>query len=324
MKADRLLSALLLLQAYGRLTERELSARLEVSQRTIHRDMESLCAAGVPISALRGAQGGWQLEKGWRTQVPGLDAAELNALLMTQPRALGDPRLAAAAQRAYEKLMAALTGPMREKAAAIRERLHVDASGWHPPNEDLSLLADVQDAVASDRKISFRYTRADGQSGLRTVDPLGLVAKGANWYLVACSPEGMRTYRVSRMAELTSLAIPFERPAHFDLASYWKKSTEELEQQRRSYEAILTVDARTAQSITEWWTAWAVEDPPSAPAGWLTFRVRFESEEQAQFVARGLGARARVAAPAALRERILADAREVIAGDAGDAQPGQV
>ena len=120
MKSDRLLSALLLLQAHKQLTGRELAERLEVSERTIHRDMESLSAAGVPISALRGAQGGWQLEQGWRTRVPGMDVAELNALLMAQPRSLGDPRLAAAAERALEKLLASLSGPMRASAEVIR------------------------------------------------------------------------------------------------------------------------------------------------------------------------------------------------------------
>src|ERR1700684_2454572 len=113
MKSDRLLSALILLQAKGRVTERELAERLEVSQRTVHRDMEALSAARVPISAVRGSQGGWELEKGWRTQVPGLDEAELRALLMAQPRAIGHPRLMAAAESALNKLMAALPGPMR-------------------------------------------------------------------------------------------------------------------------------------------------------------------------------------------------------------------
>ena len=108
MKSGRLLSTLLLLQAPGRLTGRELAERLEVSQRTVHRDMEELSAAGVPIIALRGSQGGWEIQKGWRTQVPGLDAAELRALLMAQPRGLREPRLAAAAERALNKLMASL------------------------------------------------------------------------------------------------------------------------------------------------------------------------------------------------------------------------
>src|ERR1017187_3840182 len=140
MKADRLLSVLLLLQAKGRVTERELAERLEVSQRTIHRDHEALSAARIPLVALRGSQGGWELEKGWRTQVPGLDEAELRALLMAQPRAVGHPRLAAAAESALNKLMAALPGPMRAQAAAMRERLHVDATGWRETGEDLSML----------------------------------------------------------------------------------------------------------------------------------------------------------------------------------------
>ena len=130
MKSDRLLSVLLLMQARGRMTERELAERLEVSQRTIHRDLEALSASRVPVMALRGSQGGWELEKGWRTQVPGLDEAELRALLMAQPRVVGHPRLAAAAESALNKLMAALPGPMREQAAAMRERLHVDPTGW--------------------------------------------------------------------------------------------------------------------------------------------------------------------------------------------------
>src|SRR5580765_5854818 len=130
MKADRLLSALLLLQAHGRLTGRELAKRLEVSPRTVHRDMEALSAAGVPVFALRGSCGGWQLDEDWRTRVPGLDEAELRALLMAQPRVIGDTRLAAAAERALGKLMASLPVSMRAQANAIRQRLHIDTTGW--------------------------------------------------------------------------------------------------------------------------------------------------------------------------------------------------
>jgi len=313
MKADRLLSALLLLQAHGRLSGRELAERLEVSERTIHRDMESLSMAGVPISAVRGSQGGWQLEKGWRTQVPGMDAAELNALLMVQPRSLGDPRLAAAAERAFQKLLASLSGPMRAHAEAIRERLYVDATGWRPSDEDLSLLTEVQDAVARDCKISFQYTRADGESGLRTVDPLGLVSKGASWYLVANTPRGLRTYRVSRMKSLTVLALPCERPANFDLAGHWKRSTAELERQRNRYEAVLMIEARAARRLLEWWICEAVNDGLPPPEGWLKLRIQFDNEEQARFVALGFGPGAHVVAPATLRDRVIADARSIAA-----------
>src|SRR5882757_6017282 len=235
MKADRLLSALLLLQARGRLTGHELSELLEVSERTVHRDMEALSASGVPVFALRGAQGGWQLDEDWRSEVPGLNEAEVRALLMTQPRVLGDPRLIAAAEGAFNKLMAALPNRMRQQAAAMRERLHVDATCWHVSGEDLSMLPAVQDAVAQDRQLTFDYTRADGQRAPRTVDPLGLVAKGTTWYLVARAPNGLRTYRVSRMQTVTVLATNFERP-EFSLAAYWKTSTDELREQRRRYE----------------------------------------------------------------------------------------
>jgi predicted DNA-binding transcriptional regulator YafY len=319
MKSDRLLSALLLLQAHGRLTGRELAEKLEVSERTIHRDMESLSAAGIPISALRGAQGGWQLEPGWRTQVPGLDTAELNALLMAQPRALGDPRLAAAAERAFEKLMAAFSAPMRQRAAAIRERLYIDATGWHPTTENLSLLADVQEAVARDCKIAFDYTRADGQRSQRTVDPLGLVAKGASWYLVGRGPEGLRTYRVSRMKNLTPLTLPCERPSDFDLAAYWKQSTENFQQQRRQYEAVLLLDERATRSARDWWTVLPVEDDPAdttTPKGWQKLRVKFESEEQARFVVLGFGPRVQVISPPELKEHVLTDARVLAAREA--------
>jgi predicted DNA-binding transcriptional regulator YafY len=293
------------------MTGRALAERLEVSQRTMHRDMEALSAAGVPVTALRGAQGGWQLEKGWRTQVPGLDAAELRALLMAQPRALSEPRLAAAAERALGKLMASLPGAMREQAVAMRERLHVDANDWRPVSEDLSMLPAVQDAVARDCRLSFDYTRADGESGLRIVDPLGLVVKGMTWYLVARTPRGMRTYRVSRMSAVTPLAISFERPARFNLAKHWKKSVTELEAQRRRYSATLLLSPQAAESLIRWCVATPATTPllEGTPAGWSAMRVDFESEEQALFVALGMGARVRVMEPEELRQRVAAETK---------------
>lgn len=312
MKASRLMSALMLLQAHGQLSSRELSERLEVSPRTVHRDMEALCIAGIPLTALRGAQGGWRLEKGWRTQVPGLDEPELRALLMTQPRALGDPRLSAAAERAFGKLMAALPVSMRRQAEAMRERLHVDHTGWHPSSEDLSMLPIVQDAVARDCRLTFDYTRADGETAPRTVDPLGLVAKGSTWYLVAQAANGLRTYRVSRMQTVTVLATTFERPAKFSLSEYWKQSTEQLQQTRQSYEVTLLLDPQAARSISRWMQAVPAESgAEKIPEGWAALRMGFENEEQARFVTLGFGPRAKVLKPNQLRERILADARAI-------------
>jgi predicted DNA-binding transcriptional regulator YafY len=308
MRANRLLSALLLLQAHGRLTGRELARRLEVSQRTVHRDMEALSAAGVPVFALRGAAGGWQVDDGWRTRIPGLDEAELQALLMAQPRVLGDPRLARAAERALDKLVAALPAGLREQAASIRQRLHVDTSSWSGAPEDLSMLPIVQAAVAQDRKLALRYHRADREQVERTVDPLGLVAKGGVWYLVARSADGYRTYRVSRIEEATLLDLACERPADFDLAAYWQASTREFQTRFLRYEATLRLEPRAAEKLKRWWTTRPVEPAEGVDAqGWVTLQVHFEDEEQACFVALGHGPRAEVLEPASLRERVAAD-----------------
>ena len=313
MKSDRLLSALMLLQAHGRLSTRELAERLEISQRTAHRDMESLCTAGIPLIALRGAQGGWELEKGWRTKVPGLDEAELSALLMAQPSALGDPRLSAAADRAFGKLMAAMPNSMKAQAASIRARLHIDPTGWRPSPEDLSQLPVVQDAIARDCKLTFLYARADGETAPRTVDPFGIVCKQTVWYLIARAPAGMRTYRISRMSDAIVLAVPFERPTNFDLADHWKRSTSEIEQQRQHFSATLALSPEATQSLTRWSQVAPVDAPRNStiPEDWFIFNVNFESREQARFVALGFGPRAQLLAPIDLRDQIRAEIDEL-------------
>src|SRR5436309_5206544 len=314
MRADRLLSLLLLLQARGRLTGRELAKRLEVSARTVHRDMEALSTAGVPVFAWRGARGGWQLDEGWRTRVPGLDEAELRALLMAQPRMIGDARLPRAAERALEKLMAALPVSLREQAASIRQRLYVDPTGWRGTSENLAMLPTVQDAVARDRKITMRYWRADREPVERTVDPLGLVAKGNAWYLVARSADRLRTYRVSRIEDVKLLGRPSERPADFELEAYWRSSTKEFEDGWPRFEAILRLEPRTASWMKTWRVASLVEAPAGRdPEGWITLRVPFDHPGEACFVVLGLGPRVDVIEPASLRERVAAEAAAVVA-----------
>lgn len=315
MRADRLLSTLLVLQAHGKQTGRELASRLEVSERTVHRDMEALSAAGVPVYAVRGVRGGWQLDEQWRTQVPGLDEAELRALLMAQPRVIGDTRLAAAAERAIDKLMAALPVRMRAQAASIRQRLYVDTTGWWATNEDLSALPVVQDAVTRDRKLAIHYRRRSGEQVERTVDPLGLVAKGAAWYLVAQTPGGYRTYRVSRITHATVIDAPSVRPADFDLVAYWKSSTAQFMESRHRYRATLQLEPNAAEKVKAWRMCSPAQSEGAAdPEGWITLGVQFEDEDQALFVVLGFGPRVRVIDPASLRDRVAADVAALMAG----------
>jgi predicted DNA-binding transcriptional regulator YafY len=306
MKAERLLSALLLLQAHGRLAEREIAERLEVSQRTAHRDMEALCAAGIPLVAHRGVRGGWELEKGWRTRVPGLDDAELWGLLMAQPASAG---MSAAAARAFDKLVASMPAAQKGQAEAIRARLHVDATGWRPGSEDWSALPVVQDAVARDCKLTFQYRRADGQASVRTVDPLGMVAKQAAWYLVARSAEGLRTYRVSRMREAVALAVQFERPRNFSLEKYWRESTAELRDKKSRYVATIAMADEGAVEMAPWVAMRVVEWKGRLARGWKAYAVEFDSAYAAKFVAMGMGTRVRVLGPDALRVEVQGEIR---------------
>ncbi len=308
MRADRLLSVLLLLQANGKQTGRELATRLEVSERTVHRDMEALSAAGVPVFAMRGTRGGWQLEETWRTQVPGLDEAELRALLMAQPRVIGDARLAAAAERAIDKLMAALPVSMRARATEIRQRLYVDTTGWWGGTENLEALPVVQEAVTHDRKLMMKYRAAKRELVDRTVDPLGMVAKGANWYLVANTTAGFRTYRVSRIEQAVMLDEPSTRPPDFDLATYWKSSTAEFLETRQRYHATLRLAPEAANKMNSWRMCSPVnaEDGPDAD-GWVAIHAQFEDEDQALFIVLGFGSRARVLEPDTLRARVHAE-----------------
>lgn len=313
MRANRLLSILLLLQAHGRLTGRELAERLEISERTLHRDMEALSASGVPIFALRGSRGGWQLDEDWRTQVPGLDQAELHALLMAQPRIIGDTRLAAAAERALNKLMAALPGSMRQQASSIRQRLFVDTTAWRGTTENLAMLPVVQEAVSRDLKLAFHYHKPNGEHSERIVDPLGLVAKGNTWYLVARTGERFRTYRVSRMEAARVLDRACERPEDFDLAAYWKSSTQAFQEERKRYYVIL----RLAPSAARWIRTWQFVSPIETPedgddAKWSTVKVQFDHEEEARYVVLGLGPNVEVLEPESLRKQLRSDLAEMV------------
>lgn len=308
MKDNRLFSALLLLQRHGALTRRELASRLEVSERTAQRDMEMLSAAGVPVFALPDCGGGWQLDEAWRAQTPELGETELRALLSPGRRmidgngsTLADAGAACASRRSQPISRA-------EKAAVLRERLYVDRTNWRGTRENLAMLPIVQDALLRDRKLNIQYWRAGHECVERTVDPLGLVVKGSAWYLVASTPDGLRTYRVSRIETATALDIPADRPPGFDLAAHWRSSTQQFQAGWPRYYATLRLERRAANWMKMWRAVAAAPDGGGRDeGGWTTLRVEFDHEEQACFVVLGLGARAEVIEPASLRERVALD-----------------
>ncbi|MET7765893.1 WYL domain-containing protein [Streptomyces sp. NPDC005393] len=244
MRADRLLSLLLLLQNRGRMTAPEIAAELEVSVRTVYRDVEALSTSGVPVYADRGPAGGYRLLDGYRTRLTGLTGDEADSLFLAgMPGPAADLGLGADLTTAQLKLRAALPAGLGERSRRIQERFHLDAPGWFRDAEPVPHLAAVAEAVWQRRVLRVHYRRWRGEVR-RELHALGLVLKGGIWYLVARAEDTVRSYRVSRILAAELLEEVFERPAGFDLVAYWQESSRRLESSRFQGEAELLLSER--------------------------------------------------------------------------------
>lgn len=318
MRADRLLSILLLLQVNRRLTAGELAQRLEVSERTIHRDMEALSTAGIPVAAERGAGGGWFLIEAYQTNLTGLNPPEVQALFLTKPAPLlADLGLHQAAEAALIKLSAALPILSRREAEVARQRLYIDVAGWRPSEEDISCLPILQQAIWRERKLEISYQRANGMAVERLVDPLGLIAKGRIWYFIAAvegsSSEGAepiegeaRTYRVSRVRAARLTGQPCVRPKGFNLVAYWEESKAHFVANLPRYPVTVRVDPTILPRLQSAGHFVRVEQIGLPDAGgWIEVRLRFEIEAEACGYILGFGSQIEVVEPAALRAKVI-------------------
>jgi predicted DNA-binding transcriptional regulator YafY len=315
MRADRLLSIVLLLQAHRQLSSRALAERLEVSERTIHRDMEALSVSGIPVVALRGSNGGWSLLGEYRTNLTGLNEAEIQSLFVTQPpKLLADLRLKKASEGALLKLLAALPSMYRQGAERASRRIHIDTGGWSRHEETVPLLPVLQDAIWSERKLRFSYQRGPGCDAVdREVDPFGLVAKGSAWYLVAGIDGDIRSYRISRILEANVLDQPAAVPAGFDLASYWQQSTTAFKTALSNYVAKFRVAPDVFLRLRFAGRFARVNEPEHTDEyGWLHVTVGFDVEEMACEYALSFGSKLEVLEPRSLREKVIAAAQQVL------------
>lgn len=322
MRADRLLAILMELQARGRTTTRRLARKLEVSDRTIHRDMDALSTAGVPVYAERGARGGWELAEGYRTNLTGMTREEIVSLVLTTASSgSGAPGFRRNFDRAMTKLLAAVPPAHKREAELARERIHVDGAGWfrsaasagraeevrRKEAENLQLL---QEAVWADFKTAITYSKSDGTTSVRTVQPLGLVAKNGAWYLAANSREGFRTFRISRIVSVAPTRERFERPADFVLADHWERSMRDFRAGLPSYRVRLRVAAAVRPGCLAYMHILSDEPAPEHP-GWRLIEADLETRQWATQALAGLGAAVEALAPAELREDMLRISREL-------------
>jgi predicted DNA-binding transcriptional regulator YafY len=333
VRASRLLSILLTLTVRGRVRAAELADELEVSLRTIYRDVEALSAAGVPVYATRGRHGGLQLLDGYRTRLTGMTADEADALFLSGiPAAATDLGLGSVLAATQLKLLAALPPELRERASRIRDRFHLDAPGWLRENDAPPYLATIAEAVWTQRRLDARYERANRAVGERLLDPLGLVLKAGTWYLVATpAPDdgrGPRTYRVSRVLAAAVRDETFERPAGFDLEAFWAGYQRGYAKRVYSQTAVVRLSPAGRELLFLVGTiaarrARAEMSEPDAE-GWTQTTVPIESLRHGAHALMQLGEEVEVLEPAELREAIAASARAMVArySDGGGATGG--
>ncbi|MFB7244558.1 transcriptional regulator [Streptomyces populi] len=309
MKSSRLVSILLLLQTRGRLTAAQLAEELEVSVRTVYRDVEALSAAGVPLYGDAGHAGGYRLLDGYRTRLTGLTTEEAEALFLAGvPGPAAELGLGSVLAAAQLKVRAALPRELREHADRVSGRFHLDAPGWYADADETPYLTAVADAVWNGRVLDVRYRRWREPTDVeRRLEPYGLVLKAGRWYVVA--GPGPRTFRVDQILELNVSDAEFTRPEGFDLVTYWTAYQREFHERLHRGEAVVRIapgtlpDGPVGRAVAA--------DGTVDEDGWIRATVPVESLDRAHDDFLRLGTAVEVLEPPELRARIAETVAEL-------------
>jgi predicted DNA-binding transcriptional regulator YafY len=318
MRSSRLVALLLHLQREGRATAGQLATLLEVSERTIYRDISALQAAGVPLWTETGPHGGVRLVEGWRTDLDGLTADEAGSLFLSgAPGAASDLGLGTVLVAAQTKVLSTLPPELRARADRVRERFLLDAPDWFHRAPQAEHLATVADAVWSGSRLDVRYRRSDREVR-RRLDPLGLVCKAGAWYLVAGTASGeVRTYRVDRITGATARDERAVRPDGFDLGTFWASSSAAFNRSMLRAQVRLRVGPRALPTlryvVDEQAALDALDQASAADAdGWREIDLAVESVPVAAHQLVALGGEVEALEPPELRA-MLAEVGRAIA-----------
>ncbi|OZM81876.1 YafY family protein [Pseudonocardia sp. MH-G8] len=321
MRASRLVTLLFTLQRLRGATAAALARELEVSERTIYRDVAALSAAGVPLWTEPGRGGGIRLVDGWRTRLDGLTAHEAAAIFAVgAPQVLAELGMSAALAGAQAKLLATLPAELQEHARSVAQRFHLDAPGWFHTPQQVTQLAGVAEAVWEQQRLRIGYRRGHDVVE-RTIDPLGLVLKAGTWYLAAGVDETVRTYRVDRITAAEPTGVCFERPDGFDLAEWWAGAAGRFESQMLRAAVRLRVGPRGLKILPHAADhdaavrAIAHAAPPDAD-GWRELELEVESIEVAAGQLTALGGEVEALSPEELRTALASAGAELAARNA--------
>lgn len=314
MRADRLLSMMILLQARGRMTAADLAGELEVSERTIYRDIDALSFAGIPIYTQSGINGGIFLDEAYRVSLATLNREDIRALFVENSQTPLDD-LGLNSRHALLKLLSMLPGVQRSEADVVRQRFYIDPTGWFSDGDPPPCLSILQEAVWQGRRLKLAYRRSDGTLADYHVDAYGLVAKHNVWYLAGRKADGAyRTFRSSRVMQ-AELQDNFERDPVFDLITYWQQSTHQFQHKFDEMLVPLTALIRVHRSHM-WMFSDMMHDafePIEADDAWITIRTRYGSMMSATISMLTMGGHAEVLEPDALREAVMQAARDILA-----------
>jgi predicted DNA-binding transcriptional regulator YafY len=310
-----MVSILLLLQAQGQMTAKQLAESLEVSERTINRDMEALSSAGIPVLAERGKSGGWKLLDGYQTKLTGLKESEIQSLFVSLPAPLlHDLGLTQTYKDANGKLLAALPVGLRESAKSVWNRIHIDMSTWRQQQEKIAVFETLKTAVWQDHKLQIEYKRMDGKINTYLVQPLGLVAKGSKWYFIASKEnEELRSYRASRIRSAVPCEETFERPKDFDLAQYWSRATKAFVESLPSFEVQVEVTAKMLPRLTFENRVVPLIEMENNNKDWIPVKLSFHTEDEAKSYILGFANQIKVIEPKEMQEQILKMAEATVA-----------
>lgn len=317
MRADRLLSIIMLLQAQGKMTAGELAEEMEVSERTIYRDIEALSIAGVPVYGEAGPQGGYALVDDYRTNLTGLTEGEIRALFMLSiPAPLVDLGVDRELRAALLKLSASLPNTRRSDEEKVRQSFHLDSTWWRQGGVQVPHLKVIQEAIWRDHRLHIVYHPLFTTRIERLVAPYGLVAKAGVWYLVYARHDAINVHRVSDLLEVRVSQETFERPDEFDLARFWKTWCSEYETLLLNFTAVVRVSPDFISVLPRYFgdanrTQIEGGGPPDAQ-GWITLELAFESFEAARDRILGFGRGVEVMEPLALRKSVLDFAEQIV------------